>query len=163
MQELKFIAFKGKSIVSKAIRYFTRSRDYSHVAILMPDSKLIEAWDHQGWGQWTDYSTIAKHTKGTKYEIWELEVSEEAAAHCMGYYQHHADLKTPYDYFGVAGFIFKKTTRHSKKKLFCSELCITPLCEAKGWDKITPNHISPESFVDIIQAAGGKIIKEGKV
>lgn len=162
MPELKFVAFKGKSWVSKCIRYFTRSPQYSHIAILVPGMKntLIEAWNHEGgMKQWTDFSAIRKHTPGTQYEIWTLEVSEDVFKHCVNYYAHHAQQKTPYDYMGIIGFILKKTVKQNKKKLFCSELAITPLVEAKLWHKIIPSNTDPDRFVGIIQAAGAYLTK----
>jgi len=157
MKELKFVAFRGKSWVSKAIRYFTRSKDYSHIAILMEEQKgiLIEAWTHGGLTQWTDYSSIDKHTPGTKYEIWTLEVPDDVYEHCMNYYKHHAEQKTRYYYAGILGFIFKKSVKQNKNKLFCNEEAITPLCEAMPWAKIVPSNTNPETFIYIIQAAGG--------
>ena len=164
MPELKFEVFRGKSWVSKAIRYFTRSRYYSHTAVMLPDNRLIEAWNHNGgMKQWTDYSAIEKHTPGTKYEIWKLPVTQEVYDHCMSFYIHHAEVKTPYDYAGIIGFVLKKTVRQNKKKLFCSELSMGPLCNSMGWDKIEPSHISPENFIDIIQAAGGSVRYHGAV
>lgn len=157
MPELKFVAFRGKSVVSRLIRYFTRSPEYSHIAVLVPKMKntLIEAWNHEGgMKQWTDFSAIKQHSPGTRYEIWTLEVSEDVYKHCTNYYGHHAQQKTPYDYRGIIGFILKKTVKQNKKKLFCSELAITPLAEAREWDKVIPSHIDPGNFVDIIQAAG---------
>ena len=150
MKHLNFVAFKGKSWVSKAIRYFTRSKDYSHIAVLLDDCNLIEAWKGR-----THRSFFSEHTKDTIYEIWSLGVPDNVHYHCMKYYQHPATVQTPYDYFGIAGFILKKTVKQSKKRLFCSELAMTPLSSAMCWGKIVPSHISPESFVDIIQAAGG--------
>ena len=162
MKELRFVAFRGKSWISKVIRYFTRSKDYSHIAIMLPDDNLIEAWTHGGWTQWTDYSSLDKHTPGTKYEVWPLMVSDTVYEYCMNYYIHHAEQKTPYDYAGILGFIFKKSVKQNKKKFFCNELAITPLCESLKWDKIVPSNTNPETFIYIIQAAGG-YFKAGKV
>lgn len=40
---LKFVAFKGVSKSSKIIKFFTWS-EYSHIAVLLQDNTLIEAW-----------------------------------------------------------------------------------------------------------------------
>ena len=164
MSELMFVAFKGKSVISKTIRWFTRSMDYSHIAVMLPDGKLVEAWNHAGgFKQWVDYSAIEIHTPKTHYEVWSLEVPEGVHDFCLNYYNHHAQAKTPYDYKGIIGFISKGKKHENKNKLFCSELAISPVAHGLGWDRITPAHIDPETFIDIIQAAGGRLVKEGVV
>jgi hypothetical protein len=167
MKHIRMVAFKGVSFVSKGIKFFTRSGDgYSHVAVLLEDGEtLLEAWPHnkkRPWKQWTDYSTFDNHTKGTPYEIWRISVTDEVYNACMSYYIHHADVKTPYDYAGVIGFIFKKV-KDKVHKLFCSEYLIYPISKGCQWDKVIPSHVSPQNAVEIFQVFGGILEKEGKV
>lgn len=163
MSNLNFVAFYGVSTVSSLIRYFTRSRSYSHIAISISKDKLIEAWPHEGGlKQWTDYSSFDKHTPGTVYEIWSLPVSAECKQFCMSYYNAMAKAKTPYDYKGVLGFVFKKSVKESPDKLFCSELAITPLVTFNNWRTIRSHLVSPRDFVNIVEAAGAKMIYQGK-
>jgi len=158
---LKFVAFRGKSLVSKAIRFWTRSKGYSHIAILMPNERLIEAWPHKGGiKSWTDWSDWSAHTPGTKYEIWELSVSEEIYDYCISYYEKAAAEKIPYDWAGIIAFVFK--TKDRKNKMFCSEIAVTPVVIKKRWI-IDPAKIHPALFVDIMQIAGAECSVNGIV
>ena len=167
----KWVAFKGKSLLSKTIRFWTRSQ-YSHIAYLMDDNTLIECWHDPGKAmnemrvKW-DYVTppFIHHKEGTPYEIWELNISH--------YFMHWdnevqdfmtklADSKAKYDFGAVFGFIFK-WRGHKKRGWMCSEGCIEPLVKLFEWDRIVPSQVSPQDFVEIIQAAGAKRIYEGKI
>lgn len=164
MKELKFVAFHGKSFISKCIRYFTRSRLYSHIAVLLSDNgDLIEAWEQSGMKACVDWSNINKHTDGTKYEVWGLEVDDFVYESCMQFYSNNARRRTGYDYKGVIGFIFKKAVKENPNKFFCSEFCIYPLCISKKWTTIKPHLVSPRDFVNIIEASGGRLIDNGFV
>ena len=160
MAQIKLVAFYGKSFVSKSIRYFTRSKKYSHIAVMMPDGRLIEAWPHgkSKIKSWTDWSDWSAHTPGTKYEIWSLEVSDNTASYCHNRWIEMAEQKVPYDWWGIVGFVFKKI-KNSKAKLFCSEMWITPSVEVKQFQSINPENIDPASLVAIIEYAGGKLEK----
>lgn len=159
MAELRFIAFKGKSWIAAAIRYFTRSQAYSHIAVLMDDDRLIEAWPHKGGTkQWTDYSDISKHKKGSKYEIWSIEVTDEEKKHCEDRWIEMAENKVPYDYAGVIGFVFKKTIKENHNKLFCSEMAIMPICEYRQWQKVDPSLVSPKDFVYLLECMDATIV-----
>ncbi len=165
MKTLHFVGFYGKSFTSSLIRYFTRSRTYSHIAILITDKgQLIEAWPHKGgWKQWTDYSDIYKHTPGTKYEIWGLEVEDTAYDKCMKFYREQADNQVTYDYAGVISFLFKKTVKENPDRFFCSELAVYPLCDVFEWKTIKPHLVSPRDFINIIEASGGVKLENGCV
>jgi len=99
MTKVRFVAFKGLSLASKAIQFFTRSMGYSHIAFLGPTGmngkdlefdykndcpvnltgkeKLIECWPYKGnrWQEWS-VSCMSNHTAGTPYEVWELPCTE---------------------------------------------------------------------------------------
>lgn len=60
----------------------------------------------------------------------------------------------------VLGFVFK-ATHGSKKKWFCSEGAIWPIIKVKRWRRIKAWRVSPTRFVEIIEAAGGKLLAEG--
>lgn len=162
-KQVNFVVFKGISLVSKTIKFYTRS-DYSHVAFIMPNNKtLIEAWTHGSKiKQWWDYSTPANHTNGTPYEIWGLVVSEDDWIAITNTFMDWADEKLPYNWFGIIGFVLKNE-KDSDRGKFCSEGCIYPFVQRYNWDKIDPSEVSPEDFVRIMQAAGGSMIEEGVV
>ena len=158
---LYFVAFKGTSWTSRLQRFFTRS-DYSHIAYLPVrfQSDLIEAWHIDGKLRW-GFSCFANHTSGTPYEVWCLEVPDEIHRDVNDDHLFIARNQIGYDYWGVASFVLK-ITKDDPRKLFCSEGCIRKLAELKRWNKIRPEHVSPEDFVRIIQAAGGLIVETGK-
>lgn len=163
LKHLDFIALKGTSFVSKTIKFYTRS-DYSHIGFVMPEGKtLIEAWTHDGGvKQWWDYSTPAAHKNGTPYEIWRLTVSEDDWVKVTNIFMDWADQKLPYDWWGILGFVTKGNKESSKGK-FCSEGCIEPLVDVFNLTTITPSHISPEQFVNLVEAMGAHKIKEGLI
>jgi len=164
LRQLNFVAFKGKSLTSRAIRWWTKSKTYSHIAILSggpTSSCLIEAWPHKGGiRQWWDFSSFKSHTPGTYYEIWCLPVDEKVYQYCMEQFCMFASTKISYDWKGIAGFVFK-TMKDSRRGMFCSEGAIKPLVDKMKWSKINPGQIDPQSFIEIIQAAGAKRIKTG--
>ena len=163
-ETIRIVAFYGKSWVSAGIRYFTRSKKYSHTAAMMPDGRLIEAWPHgkNRMKQWTDWSDFSAHSKGTKYEIWALPVTKDEMIYCHNRWAEMAANKVPYDYWGVVGFVFKKA-KQSASKLFCSEMCIKPSVEINKYTHIDPSLISPAMLVSIIEFSGGYIEKTGIV
>lgn len=156
MPVVKFAVFEGKSFVSKAIRFVTRSSKYSHVGFLTNTDELIECWPTPGnkFQNWT-LSSFANHKKGTSYEIWELKVSKPKSflIHC--FFQDQLNFSTKYDWLGVLAFVFKSLNT-SPRRLFCSEGCIKPLVKLFDWTKITPSHVSPQNFVEILQVAGAR-------
>lgn len=162
--KLKFVSFRGKSLTSKAIKFWTRS-EYSHIAVQPFDDLpiLIEAWPHKGgFKTWWDWSSLEQHTPGTPFEVWAIDVPIEVEKSCMNQYNKWAREKQSYDWRGIIGFVFK-FVRDAKKGRFCSEGAIEPLAREMDWNRITPSHISPQNFVEIIQAAGAKIESRGTV
>lgn len=116
---MRIACYKGKSFVSKLIRWFTRS-DYSHVAFLLDDGSVIEAWEKGGVLH--NASLRTKHTPKTEVDIFEivppLTLNEEADL--IGNIRD--ELGKDYDYWAVMRFL----TRQGKppgvgEKWFCSE------------------------------------------
>ena len=163
MKTLYYVSFAGISFMSRVIRAFTRSMGTSHIAIWdAKNSTLIEAWGpgllQTRWG-WSD---SGKHTPGTKYEVWGLDVPGDVYAHCMGVYHRWADEGHSYDWLSVLAFVFR-WRRDNPNGDCCSEGSMRPLAEAMNWDKINPAFVSPADFVALIQAAGGRVVTEGIV
>ena len=162
MSSIKFIGFRGVGLLSKAIRFVTRSPFYSHIGYIDHNGKLIECWPTPGnkmqaWG----YSKLDHHHDGTPYEIWELQVDPVQAKYIDWFFYRLAVHRIKYDWTGAIGFVFK-LVRERNDRFFCSEGCVAPLVQYLGWHTITPAHISPGNFINIIQAAGAKIIEKGE-
>ncbi len=155
---MRAYAFNGISLLSKLITFWTRG-PVSHIAVEV-DGRLIEAWkfpDGLRWG----YSDLSNHTPGTPYEVWELKLKPEEEEVCRAFWTGLAKRKAPYDLMGVFGFVVKATTG-DKEKWFCSEGAIYPLVKVKRWDRIRPWRVSPTRFVEIIQAAGARLVEAGR-
>lgn len=176
---LKSAQFYGESTISKLIQFQTGP--YSHTAAwigqhernyiklmtgkkMLPDSiKLMEQWPHGGLiKSWMDYNTLDDHTKGTKYEIWGLEMSTLEWEYCMSRYIKSCEDKREYDWAGIAHFRIK-SIKEDPDKTFCSEEWITPVCEILGWKTVRPWNVHPTMSVNLIQAAGGRILTKGVV
>lgn len=117
---IRILAYQGKSWVSKAIRWQTRSQ-YSHIALLMPDDTVIEAW-HIGGVQRVP-SFIDNHTPGTKVDVYKLRkeslpigVGETIANFLQN------QVGQPYDFRAIVRFLTRRPYS-ANKKWFCSELC----------------------------------------
>lgn len=159
MGTVRYVAFRGKSWISKLIRFVTRSKKYSHIGFLSANGELIECWPSRKnpFQRWC-FSSFDNHRKGTSYEIWELAVPNETVFWIEEFFHDTARTGVMYDWLGVVGFVFK-LVRDSSDRLFCSEGCMTPLVKYLGWDNINPSHVSPQDFIEIIQAAGARMIK----
>lgn len=120
----------GKTKLDRAIQVVTRS-PYTHVEMVMSD------------GMWFTSSHFEKGVVGRKYEpegVWEyvdVEADEEVARHYL-----EALVGMPYDYLGVARFVFPGVP-HSHDRWFCSELtaCTLKVCGRNLKKK--PQHYSP--------------------
>ncbi len=158
MAKIQFAAFKGKSFISKLIKFWTRG-DYSHIAYItnFENGDLIEAWKYSGKTFW-GFSNIKNHSKGTVVEIWEKEVTEEQAEKVYNFLFKLAKRNCPYDWKGLFGFVFK--WKDCKWKYFCSEGCAMALIEAGVWSyKLRPYVIHPSYFVDLMVVSGFKKVK----
>jgi len=129
--KLYFVAFKGLSWTSRLQEFFLRS-EYSHVAYEVRRGLpgLVEAWHIAGKLRW-GFSDYSRHTKGTPYEVWELDVSDSTYQAVHDDHLFMARNQVAYDYWGVASFVLK-ITKDDPNKLFCSEGCIRKLGSAKG-------------------------------
>jgi uncharacterized protein YycO len=115
---MKIALYQGKSLLSRAIRWQTRSI-YSHAAFLLNDGSVIEAWQPRVRHV---ESLSAQHTPGTTVDIFDfvdpLTRSESDRLEKLAM----ADLGIPYDYQSVFRFLTReRETAGGRKKLFCSE------------------------------------------
>lgn len=112
---MKILGYRGLSLVSKAIRWQTRS-DYSHVAVWLDDESVIEAW-HEGGVRRIPYPEYG-HTKGTPIDVFSITVPFNARVVEDFLF---AQIGKKYDFRSIARFL---TRRHDKLNdaWFCNEL-----------------------------------------
>lgn len=145
---MKLLMYRGKSLVSKAVKLQTRS-PYSHAAVQFSDGKIIEAW-HTG-GKWPWEGTVRwiahpweGHSPNTPVDTYLLAESyEEDAA------REYAELQTgkKYDFSSVFRFVSRRDAA-SNDKMFCSELA-WEICNAGGLVLLhaNPAHLAPGHLV----------------
>jgi hypothetical protein len=181
--KLKSAHFFGKSAVSKVIQ--NQTGPYSHSAVFIGDEEreyirqligderaekvyldkveVCEQWPHSGRIEsWMDYSNFAAHTPGTPYEIWSLEMTRLQWEYCIAHYVKSCENKKPYDWAGIVNFRYK-FIKEDPDKTFCSEELITPIAEALSWGSVRPWTVHPTACVNLLQAAGGKLLSTGTV
>lgn len=134
--------FKGKSFVSKLIRWRTWGT-YSHVAWIVdrdfpyidlqgdpqtvPAGTIYESWHRKSKG--TRRNGVRKgtagdlHKPGTEVDLYAIEIDDahyrELILLLEGWV---ANPDAKYDFRGVtAGFLLRKNSAHSERRQFCSE------------------------------------------
>lgn len=114
---MKLAFYRGRSLVSKMIRWFTRGY-YSHVAIILDDGRIVEAWhsparvrviNHLGDG----------HERGTQVDVFSFGVPYPASA--VAFAESAVGMR--YDFAGVLGFLTRGNTNR-RNRVFCSELAM---------------------------------------
>lgn len=115
---MRILAYKGISPISKAIRWQTRS-EFSHIAVELDDSSIIEAW-HKGGVQHVD-SFRTLHTAGTQVVAYKLgfDLTEEERTDLESWLKKQVGKK--YDFMSVARFVTRRKVP-ANDKWFCSEL-----------------------------------------
>ena len=115
---MKLLQYKGISLISKIIRFQTRSL-YSHSALELDDGRVIEAW-HKGGVRLLE-SWDEGHTKGTEIDVYKLPSmlnTREAEKFLF------SQLGEPYDFSSVFRFV-SHTPAPDNGKWFCSELVLS--------------------------------------
>jgi len=128
MSSVKILQFQGVSLISRLIRFQTRSK-YSHTALLTSDNTVIEAWHKGGVQEVASISTL--HTPGTKVDVFEFtwkvdkELIEEFARKQVG---------CKYDFLAILRFLSRRPYTENDR-WFCSEL-IASAAEYAGYPLI---------------------------
>lgn len=131
---MRIALYQGKSWISRAIRWQTRSR-YSHAAFLLDDGSVIEAWTPvvrwvipgegsrvEGRGESEDLSALSRqHTPGTVVDIFEFVCPLTKEENQKLEFLAKQDVGTPYDYRSIVRFLTRKRSALKKRRLFCSE------------------------------------------
>lgn len=115
---MKILLFKGKSFISRAIRFQTRSI-YSHVAVELDDSSIIEAWHvggvvHRKFGE--------GHSKGTEVDVFKIKLPDSYPSTLIENFLIK-QVGKKYDFKSVARFVSRRSVE-ADDKWFCSELVL---------------------------------------
>jgi hypothetical protein len=157
MLPLYFGIHCGTGIVSSAIRweeYAPEGVGASHISIIRPDGRLIEAWQGEGLtllalrGKVQDVRTAAERLDADTLQLGCVLLDYEAWLAAMTFAQ--AQVGKSYDYLQVVRFVSR--TREDRKtagKWFCSELAYA--AAEKGGMPLhahtAPYEVSPPLFV----------------
>ena len=138
---MKILAYRGVSWISKVIRWQTRSK-YSHIAIELKDSSVIEAWHIGGVRRNPTFRTV--HSPKTKVDVFEIagKYDEEKVLDFLKMQIGHK-----YDFRSIVRFITRKSS-HVSPNWFCSELANEAFREG-GLDllsRISSSHLSPRDI-----------------
>ncbi len=116
---MKILAYKGKGLISRLIQFQTRS-PYSHVALLLNESEVIEAW-HVG-GVRKLATPFVGHDLKTVIDVYNIteDFDEETVLKFL-----QKQLGKSYDFRSVFRFLTREKVVNDDK-WFCSEL----ICEA---------------------------------
>ncbi len=130
---MKIALYHGKSLISRLIRWQTRS-PYSHAAFLLDNGGVIEAWapivreinplpprnslvEHHP----SLPALSAQHTPGTRVDIFRFTTPLKRDENRMLEFLARRDVGTPYDYRGIFRFLTREPGG-TKHRLFCSEM-----------------------------------------
>lgn len=102
---------KSKSIVARLIRLFTWS-PYSHVAVVAPDGRRIEAVEFQG-------VIDSRRYRHERVDVYTMELPYELERKFFNAVE--SQIGKPYDYGAILGFLGRQNWQ-APNKWFCSEL-----------------------------------------
>lgn len=140
MSDMKLLFYKGKGLVSKAIRFQTRS-EYSHVAVRLRDHTVVEAW-HVGGVRRLRYPHEG-HASGTPVDVFRLDDSFAYDPDLVEAFLL-SQLGKKYDFKSVFRFITRRKVVLDDA-WFCSELVLAAF--AAGGSRLlrgNPSEASPE-------------------
>lgn len=124
MPQITIALFRGPGIVSRLIRWQTRSA-YSHAAIVMPCGNVIESREGKGVRQLTKLEPTAKE----RIDLFTVEVTETQLQDIAWFLNEQLGKK--YDWTMVARFVTRRQeSRSSSEKWFCSELVFAAFQQA---------------------------------
>lgn len=121
---MNVLAYRGVSLISRAIRWQTRS-PYSHIALEMADGAIYEAWHVGGVRCMPDYRI--GHTPGTRIDVFGLPITAMGEAHARTFLDEQVGKK--YDFADVLRFLSRRSATENDK-WFCSELALVALRKA---------------------------------
>jgi len=134
--------YRGKSLISKAIKWQTRSV-WSHSAIVFPGYTLVEAWHIGGVRLVRSDNLIeclkANHSEGTEVDLFSLELEEDKAREFA-----ISQVGKQYDYSLLFNFLTREPAEVNNKWI-CSEL-VAAACSKGGVDlqRLPAQEFSPQ-------------------
>lgn len=135
------LLYRGKSWVSKLIRFQTRSV-YSHASLYVPKIGNFEAW-HKGGVRCTDSPSVG-HTPGTPVDAFRVTMAQVHAEQIIQFVQ--GQVGKDYDFRSVFRFLTRRPEHPTdKNKWFCSELVFAAFEHGgiKLLERIEPWAVSP--------------------
>jgi uncharacterized protein YycO len=116
---LHIALFRGRGVISTAIRWQTRSR-FSHAALLDADGSIIEAWQGKG---------VRRHRleDWQDIDIFRIEASRLETERALSYAADQ--IGCGYDYLSVLRFVSRRHAPENSR-WFCSELVFAACCHA---------------------------------
>lgn len=122
MKRPLILLFHGKGVISRIIRWQTRSY-YSHAAIIFPDGVVYEAWQGSARKFYRNSGvrkTVLTSTEGVDaFDIPGVTDSQYLKLRtCL-----NEEVGQKYDYISVLRFLTRREP-HNNRKWFCSELIV---------------------------------------
>lgn len=141
---MKVYLYRGKSLVSKAIQFQTRS-PYSHVAFQFAEYEIYEAW-HIGGVRKLRYATEG-HSPGTAIDVCRVHLPPDFSVDKAREFAEE-QVGKGYDFKSVWRFLSRRSVALDDR-WFCSEYLLAT-CEAGGAEllRILPSMATPRD-VDI--------------
>ena len=115
---MKLAFYRGKSIISRLIRWKTRGK-YSHVAVMFDNGRILEAWQGTNSVRWINDLSDG-HTPGTKVDIYDIDtlLMEDAAFKFA-----EKQIGKEYGYRTIAKFL-TNTSGDNREAWICSEIAL---------------------------------------
>jgi len=167
--QIRVIFFEGLSLISKLIRWFTRSK-FSHVGFDLDNYYRVEAWENTRnkrfgiFGAKWQLTTSSFHTRGTPYTILAKEVKFDLYIEYLKVLDFICQAGLPYDWMEIIKFITKGKESEPNGKFVCS----TGTCFILQYLDVLPSEIpywrqSPEDVYELCLANGFRVIEKGKI
>jgi uncharacterized protein YycO len=141
---MRLLAFKGNSLISKLIRWQTRS-EYSHIAIELDSGEIIEAW-HRGGVQIHSCrgGLLDVHEEGTEIDIYSIDTTLAQETVLTQWLK--AQVGDRYDFRSVFRFLSRRPASENNR-WFCSELA-AKAAENVGLElqRAPAHHLSPRDL-----------------
>lgn len=153
---LNIIFFNGNSLISKIIKFFTRSKVTSHVGILVANNLYMETWGRNIFDIHWKTTTPSDHIIGTPYKILSKDIITSLHDKIICEFTQKVLNDVKYDWLALLGFVIPLKI-NMKDRDFCSEgiqdvlakYDITPQ-SLPGWK------VSPDNLYYLLLAEGFK-------
>jgi len=142
---MNILAFRGSSLISRLIRWQTRS-PYSHVAIELDNGVIFEAW-HRGGVIKHDArrSLLDVHEHGTQVDVLRVDMLEGFVPATEQWLDRRVGSR--YDFRSVLRFVTRRPAVENNR-WFCSELVSEALSHVGMFLQHAPSHdLSPRDIV----------------